>query len=370
MQQTAGARVSKVNSGSGPPNARRSTDRARVNRRCMRVRDVLPTVIESAPTAIAVFRSDRSIAYRNEAWTDLIGSASDDSGACDLLAGALAVDVKQTAQEYAAHRQDGTVLRMLLTAVPLTNDQGQIIGVSAYAQPIDRGETGAMRDAFLGVLSHELRTPITSIYGGSQLLLNDRLSAGSRGEVLTAIAAEAEQLHRRIEDFLAVVRVDRGESRLEREPLLLQRLVANAVAAERRRSPGHRFRVRAPRDVPPAIGDATHISQVLRNLIANAVDVTPPGAIVSIGISSGPEHAQVVIRDRGPGIAADAGNDVFSLFVDHPAVGGHVPRSGIGLYVARILIVSNGGRIWVAKRRGGGTEVWFSLPLFDLAHHD
>lgn len=370
MQQAAGAQVSMVNSGSGPPNRRRSADRSRVNRRCTRVRDVLPTVIESAPTAIAVFRSDRTVAYRNEAWVDLMGSESDERGACDVLAGALAVDSQQTTQEYGAHRQDGTVVQVLLTAVPLTDDQGRIIGVSAYAQPMGRGETGAMRDAFLGVLSHELRTPITSIYGGSQLLLNDRLSAGSRGEVLTAIAAEAEQLHRRIEDFLAVVRVDGGQSRPEREPLLLQRLVATAVAAERRRSPSQRFRVRAPRDIPPAVGDATQINQVLRNLISNAVDATPPGALVAIEIRSGPKHAQVIIRDRGPGIATDAGSDVFNLFVDHPAVGGHVPRSGIGLYVARTLVVSNGGRIWVARRRGGGTEVGFALPLFDLTHDD
>ena len=370
MQQAAGARASTADPGSRAPNRRRSTDGSGGDRRRLLVRDVLPRVIESAPTAIAVFRSDRTVAYRNEAWMDLMGSESDASGAGDALAEALAVESQHTTQEYGAHRQDGTVVQVLLTAVPLTDDQDRIIGVSAYAQPMGRGESGAMRDAFLGVLSHELRTPVTSIYGGSQLLLNDRLSAGSRGEVLIAIAAEAEQLHRRIEDFLAVVRVDRGVGLPEREPLLLHQLVATAVAAERRRSPGQRFRVRAPRDVPPAIGDTSHINQVLRNLISNAVDATPPGALVAIEIRSGAKHAQVIIRDRGPGIATDAGSDVFDLFVDHPAVGGHVPRSGIGLYVARTLVVSNGGRIWVARRRGGGTEVGFSLPLFDLERDD
>jgi signal transduction histidine kinase len=76
---------------------------------------------------------------------------------------------------------------------------------------------------------------------------------------------------------------------------------------------------------------------------------------------------RVVVKDRGIGVPVDTGDDVFSLYHRHPSVGGHVPRSGIGLYVARALVEANDGRIWLNPRQGGGTEVGFSLPLFEVA---
>jgi two-component system sensor histidine kinase KdpD len=226
-----------------------------------------------------------------------------------------------------------------------------------------------LREAFLGVLSHELRTPITSIYGGSQLLLQDALSADSRAEVLETIAIEAEQLHRRVEDFLALARVERGTDAPLREPISLPRVIAAVVSAEQRRSLGQRFTINIERDLPLALGDDAQIGQVLRNLISIAADVNPPARPIAITATAADGSVQVAIKDRGPRVewpaADDPDSDLFNLSYRRPAVGGHVPRSGLGLYVARTLVEANGGRIWLSPRHGGGTETGFALPRYE-----
>jgi K+-sensing histidine kinase KdpD len=330
------------------------------------VRDVLPDVVRSAPTAVAVYRADRSVAFRNDAWVSLFGDGPAVAGRSDPIALALASGLPTENQEHDARRRDGSVIRVLLDVVPLVDGRGGLIGATAYARPVDRAAMGTLREAFLGVLSHELRTPITTIYGGSQLLLNDQLSAESRGEVLAAIAAEAEQLHRRVEDFLALARVERGTTRPEREPLLLQHLIAHAVATEARRTPDRRIHVRSPHDLPPAVGDAAQVGQVLRNLITNAIDGSPPTHAVDIRAARDQLGVRVVVQDRGPGFVGGTSEDAFLLSHRHPAAGGHAPRSALGMYVARALVEANDGRIWLKERRGGGTEVGFSLPLFEV----
>jgi signal transduction histidine kinase len=330
------------------------------------VREVLPDVVRGAPTAVAVYRADRTVAFRNDAWVRLMGEGLVIHGGSDPLSRALAKGVPTNGEEHDTERADGSIVRVVLTVTPLVDESGGLIGATAYAQPVDRAAIGTLYEAFLGVLSHELRTPMTTIYGGSQLLLNDHLSAESRGEVLAAIAAEAEELHHRVEDFLALARVERGTSRPEREPLQVQRLIAQAVATEARRRPDRRIQVRSPDDLAPAVGDAAQISQVLRNLIANAIDASPLTHPVDIVAARDRAGVRVVVKDRGPGFPGGSSEDAFLLSYDHPATGGHVPRSALGMFVARALVEANDGRIWLRGRRGGGTEVGFSLPLFEV----
>jgi signal transduction histidine kinase len=333
------------------------------------VRDVLPAVVEGSPTAIAVFRRDRSICYRNAAWTAIVGSGDQVlDGELAPVALAIAQGLGSTSEEHGIRRPDGRASRILLSVIPILGQDGAPIGAIAYAESLDRVAAATLREAFLGVLSHELRTPITSIYGGSQLLLRDELSADSRAQVLEDIAAEAEQLHRRVEDFLAVARVERGVNAQLREPIPIKRSIEAAVAGEHRRSPDQRYLVRVDPELPPAMGDDGQVRQVLRNLLSIATEVTPPGRAVLVVASEGDGWVEVRINDRGPNLDPDAlddpDGDLFSLSYRHPAVGGHVPRSGLGLYVARALVEANGGRLWLRSRRGGGTEAGFALPAY------
>ncbi len=221
-----------------------------------------------------------------------------------------------------------------------------------------------LREAFVGVLSHELRTPITAIYGGSQLLLNDRMSADVRALVIHDIAAEAEQLHRLVEDLLAIARIERGVGHASREPLLLQHLARQAADAEERRWPDRRVVVHAMPDLPAVRGDDGYVMQTLRNLVSNAVKFSPAGEPVEITLDVEDGQVRVTVLDRGAGFPAGTGPDAFRLFYRSPEVAAHMSGTGIGLYVACALVEAQGGRIWLRNRDGGGAEVGFTLPVY------
>ncbi len=339
------------------------------------VRDILPEIVEALPAAVAILAVDGSTTYRNRAWERLFGRTDSaltvEPGRADPIARALERGQGVTALPHLVRGQDGSPMRVSLTVTPMVDDAGAVAGAIAHVDlaPAELG-LGAFREAFLGVLSHELRTPITSIYGGAQLLLNDDLSVRSRAEVLSDIAAEAERLHRRVEDFLAVARIERGSGARSHDPIQLARLVRHVVAVESRRSPHRRLVIRGDRDLPTAVGDETHVAQVIRNLLANASDRSPAGRPVAIDLEATGESVEVVVKDRGPGFPKDIGDDAFSLFYRNPQVAESVPGSGLGLYVARALIEANNGHIWLRDRRGGGTEVGFSLPTYPIADDD
>lgn len=240
--------------------------------------------------------------------------------------------------------------------------------IASYAKDLvtDRDDT-ALQEAFLGVLSHELRTPITAIYGGTQLLLNDQMSPTARAAVVGDIAAEAEQLHHLVEDLLAIARVERGVADAGSEPVLLQRLARRAAEAERRRWPTRAIRIEADEDLPAVRGDEGYVTQILRNLISNAVKYGPPSEAVVVSLRADHDGRAITLSvlDRGSGFPAGTGPDAFRLFYRSPAIAAHMPGTGIGLYVARALVEAQGGRIWLRNRVDGGAEVGFSLPVFE-----
>jgi len=110
--------------------------------------------------------------------------------------------------------------------------------------------------------------------------------------------------------------------------------------------------------------DDGYVTQILRNLISNAVKYSPVDHPVVVTLAAEPDAVVVSVLDRGPGFPAETGPDAFRLFYRNPDVGARVPGTGIGLYVARALVEAQGGRIWLRNRPGGGAEVGFELPLY------
>src|SRR5690606_23406422 len=125
---------------------------------------------------------------------------------------------------------------------------------------------------FIGMLSHELRTPVTAIYGGSQLLLDrgDRLDEDTRRELISDVASEAERLHRLIENLLVMARVERGQDLAGGEPVLLQRILPLIIDRERLLWPGTDLRMTVPPGLPTVRGHDGYVGQVVRNLVSNA----------------------------------------------------------------------------------------------------
>ena len=223
----------------------------------------------------------------------------------------------------------------------------------------------AARDAFMGVLSHELRTPITTIYGGSELLSRN-LDEEGRKEVIADIRAESERLARLVEDLLVMTRVERGIVEIADEPILLQHLLASVINAAATRWPGARITLRAADRLPAVRGDATYIEQVVRNLLTNAVRY---GQGMEQGIEVVAEEAQdhVVVRvlDNGHGLGGEEPDRLFELFYRSSSARSVPGGAGIGLFVCRNLIEAMGGQIWARERADGGAEFGFSLPVVE-----
>jgi PAS domain S-box-containing protein len=223
-------------------------------------------------------------------------------------------------------------------------------------------EAEAAREAFLGVLSHELRTPVTTIYGYAKVLQRPSRRAGRR-EMLNDIEVEADRLYRIVEDLLALSRVEGGVT-IEGEPLLVQHIVEPLIASEARRWPGVRYEADLPAGMPAVRGERTYVEQVLRNLLSNAGKYGSPGSVVTIAADVSPSEIVVRIMDRGIGIAPEEADRLFDLYYRSPTSARSASGAGIGLYVARGLVTAMGGRIWARPRDGGGSEFSFSLPRF------
>jgi signal transduction histidine kinase len=224
----------------------------------------------------------------------------------------------------------------------------------------------AVRDTFIGVLSHELRTPVTTIYAGSKLLSRglDNLDEDVRRSVFEDIHIESERLHRLVEDVIALTRFgEADEGEIGNEPVLLQRVLPGVIRSEEVRWPGVTFTVDMPGGIPTVVADPTYVEQVVRNLLSNAAKYGGPGSTVETTLEASGSEVLVKIRDNGPGFPAEEADRLFDLYYRSPSTASSASGAGIGLFVCARLIRAMGGRIWAGPRPEGGAEFGFSLQV-------
>ena len=225
----------------------------------------------------------------------------------------------------------------------------------------------AVRETFIGVLSHELRTPVTTIFGGARVLAREDsgLDEATRREILVDVAEEAERLKRLVEDVVALNRFGESEGDLGREPVLLQRIVPSVVASEEERWPGVSFTLEMAPGLPTVVADPTYLEQVIRNLLANAAKYGGPGAAVEVVVEYDRvvDEVAVCVRDDGPGIELQEAERLFELFYRSPNTATATTGAGIGLFVCARLVRAMGGRVWARPLPAGGAEFAFALRV-------
>ena len=221
------------------------------------------------------------------------------------------------------------------------------------------------REAFVGVLSHELRTPITTIVGMARLLGRTAIERDehTRHDMIDDITFEAERLDRLIEDLLVLSRAEKGQLVVDAEPVLLQHVIREAVAAEAGRFPLVTF-VADVASLPPVSADRTYVGQIIRNLLSNAGKYGPDGSSeVQVSAVRKGDDIVVQVLDAGPGFPAEDRERLFDLFFRANSDSRIRPGAGIGLYVSRALVTAMGGRIWATEREQGGSAFVFTLPV-------
>ena len=265
---------------------------------------------------------------------------------------------------------DGTPIRMIGTGQDIT--ERRVIEDERDRLLIEERRAGEFREAFVDVISHELRTPITTILGTTELLsrpgrVDDPVV---RAAMLTDVRAESERLHRLVEDLLVLSRVERGRLVVDAEPLQLSRLLGLVVAHEAEELPSIHVRLVLPAALPVVSGEATYVEQIVRNLLENAAKYAPADTDVVVSAERVDDDVVIRVSDDGPGIPRASREHIFDLFYRDPETARSVAGSGIGLFVCRNLVEAMGGTMTVDASPSGGAEFAFSLPILSSDDED
>ena len=228
------------------------------------------------------------------------------------------------------------------------------------------GEANRLKAELISTLAHEMRTPLTSIKGYSTALLMEEGTFGpeTQREFLEIIDEECDTLQNLIHDILESSIIDAGLLKLEMQPVLLPRLIQGVVDDMARRAETCRFVVDLPDRLPVVEADPERITQVLRNLLDNAVKYSPGGGLIMVRAESRPGEVVLSVSDQGVGIAPEHLHQLFEKFFRaKTGLIQHVVGSGLGLPISHAIVESHGGRIWAESVSGQGSTFCFTLPV-------
>jgi len=224
----------------------------------------------------------------------------------------------------------------------------------------------SMRRQLIGDVTHELRTPLTSIKGYMEGLVDGVLPAIP--ETFNQIHREADRLSRLVDDLQELSRVEAKAYSLDVRSVTVSNLVQTTVKRLSPQANAKRINLRLnlPADLPPLLADEDRITQVLVNLVANAIQYTPEGGDVTISAARQADEMYISVKDTGIGIPPEHIDNLFTRFyrVDKSRSRNAGGGSGIGLTIARHFVEAHGGRIWVeSKGEDQGSTFTFSLKV-------
>ncbi len=244
-------------------------------------------------------------------------------------------------------------------------DRRALRSIGVVVDVTERKQTEELRDVFVGMLSHELRTPVTAIYGGSQVLRRDHVDEATRREIIDDIVTESERLERLVENLLVLARAERHAAFDSQDPVLLRPLLLRILEDKRRRWADRTIDLDVEPGLPPVMSDEGSVELVIRNLISNALKYGADGGTVTVAARRDGEFVEVCVEDDGPGVPEDDTNQLFDLFFRTDAARRRAQGAGIGLFVVRVLVEASGGRVSGRNRAdGAGAHFCMSLPVF------
>lgn len=279
--------------------------------------------------------------------------------------------------------KDGGQLSVSVTVSPIKNSRGTIIGASDITRDISRRkELEEQREAFVGLVTHELKNPLTALQGNIQLaqrLLTRLLSRAEQldeeqrrilEDVLTMLARSHQPLRvqqRLISDLLDLSQIQEGKLELQLATCNLVELVYETVQDHQAAHPSRLITLDLPELDPILVNaDRDRLQQVLGNYLANALKFSPDSEPVHVGMDVESGAVRVWVQDHGPGLSAKHQAHIWQRFYRVPGTSiqhGWKKGLGLGLYICRQLISRQQGQVGVESSPGRGARFWFTLPL-------
>jgi PAS domain S-box-containing protein len=381
----------------------------------------LAAIVEASDDAITRTADDGTVLTWNSGAERLFGYTAD-----EIVGRPLAVlvpddrlhELKSVAQRINAGagvedhktrglRKDGTEVDVSLTVSPIRGDSGVITGAAVIARDITHlkrqqgqlegllakervaradaeaaqkalaeqnerlRELDRLKDEFIALVSHELRTPLTSIHGYLELILDG--GAGDLSEdqerFLTVVERNSKRLMQLVGDLLFMAQVEAGKLALDFEEVQLRELVGECLEAARPIADDRGIELVAEvEETPSMLGDRSRLSQVLDNLISNALKFTPRSGRVSVRVSMAGDDVVVEVEDTGVGIPADEQERLFERFFrSSKASEQAIPGTGLGLTIAKAIVERHEGSIAIESTEGVGTTARVQLPVRTVA---
>ncbi len=346
------------------------------------IKSLFPAVLESFPSGVLVCDTEWRMLWINRKAAELTGLTLENlSGRHICLLPNLLQErvepgermqqqlVRLTCQPegaskivYEWHRPDLRYVEQV--TAPVRGPEGELLGYVCSLNDVTQAkEVDEMKNEFISVASHELRTPMTSIKGSLDLLLGGYAGPipDSVRELLEIGQAAVDRLIRLINDILDISKIEAGKIELSLEIQNPHDLLRRAVSGLRNyaESASVNLVIESAGPVSPIMADRDRMEQVLTNLLSNAIKYAPAGTAVEANVTELDRKVRFSIRDHGPGIPPDKLDQVFDKFLQ---LEGSKKGTGLGLAICRALVREHGGDIWVRSEPGQGACFEFELP--------
>jgi len=338
---------------------------------------------EEAPNAYFSVGADGYIKRANRSATELLGYSLDEligRPVLDLYADTPTGKAKAQGvfrrflageeihdEELEMCRADGSKVWISLSVRSVRKKNGQVVVSRSMVVDItERKKLDQLKDEFIGLVSHELRSPLTVITGAVNTALTEaeRLSPEETHQLLKDAALEAESLSHLLGNLLELSRMQANRLFLHAEPISVKKVIQSTVEEVKRQSPARQFVVNLPRKLPPVYADELRLERILYNLLENAVKYSLQGGNIRVFVKLEEGYLVIGVSDQGNGISPSEQDKLFRPFqrLEESRPGG-VGGAGLGLSVCRRLVEAHGGRIWVESEPGRGSTFFFTMPL-------
>ena len=294
----------------------------------------------------------------------------EESSLADRLAGGRTI----RAEEIVIQGPGGRSVTTLVNAAPVYSENGgemeSVVVTLQDMTPLE--ELERLRAEFLGMVSHELRAPLTSIKGSAATLLDDsaNLTAVEMRQFHRTIDDQADRMRRMISDLLDVAHIEMGSLSVNPEPCSAAVLMEQAMTSFVSGGGGNELHADLPPDLPILMADRHRIVQVLNNLLSNAARYSREFSAIRLTAEQQGLYVAISVTDEGRGVSAERLPHLFRKYVrmEGGGPGGQIEGAGLGLTICRGIVEAHGGRIWAESGGPGlGARFSFTLPVADQA---
>ena len=278
------------------------------------------------------------------------------------------------AEELLIEAPDGRSVTTLVNATPLYSDDGaemqSVVVTLQDMTPLE--ELERLRAEFLAMVSHELRSPLTSIKGSAATLLDDtaNLNSAEVNQFHRIINDQADRMRRMITDLLDVAHIETGTLSVSPEPSSVADLIDQAKTSFVSGGGGNDLQIDLPPDMPSVMADRQRVAQVFSNLLSNASRYSRESSTIRVAAELRNLHVAFSVTDEGAGVSSERLPHLFRKYVriDGDAGGMDTTGSGLGLAICKGIVEAHGGRVWAeSEGPGRGARFIFTLPVAEQA---